>query len=199
MGTETIASAGHSIRGRELKMRSVKRFGIMAATMIIVVAAGNLSLTTAAGAPSAKREKTFNPKDLPTAVMAAFQKAYPGDSISGASKETKDSVVYYEIESKSGAAERSVLYLSDGTISAIEEGIPVSALPAAVSAGIAKHSPKGKVEKAERVTRGAKVEYEVKIIAGKGKTELVLDSTGTVLKTEKVSAKKDKEAGEDKD
>ena len=180
-------------------MRSVKRFGVMAATMIIVAAAGSFSLATAAGAPSAKKEKKLDQKDLPAAVKAAFQKAYPNDSVSGAGKETKDSVVYYEIESKSGATDRSILYLSDGTVSEIEEGIAVSALPVAVSAGIAKHSPKGKIEKAERVTRGANVEYEVKIVAGKGKTELVLDSAGTVLKTERASGKKDKEAGEDKD
>jgi hypothetical protein len=167
--------------------------------MIIVVAAGNFSLATAAGAPSVKKEKKLAQKELPAAVMAAFQKAYPGDSISGASKETKDSVVYYEIESKAGTSERSIVYLSDGTVSEIEEGVSVSALPAAVSAGIAKHTPKGKIEKAERVTRGASVEYEVKIIAGKAKTELVLDSTGTVLKTEKASGKKDKEAGQDED
>jgi hypothetical protein len=199
MSRESIVGAGHFTRGREYKMRSVNRFGVMAATMIIVVVAGNLDMATAAGTTSSKKEKKLDRKDLPVAVMAAFQKTYPNDSISGASKETKDSVVYYEVESKAGTAERSILYLSDGTVSEIEEGISVDSLPASVSAGIAKHNSRGKIEKAERVTRGANVEYEVMITAGKAKTELVLDNTGTVLKTEKVSGEKDKETGEDRD
>ena len=42
-----------------------------------------------------------------------------------------------------------------------------------------------KIKSAERLTRGASVEYEVVIRSGKSTFEVALDTSGNVLRTEK--------------
>ncbi|MCX6832109.1 MAG: hypothetical protein NT028_08250 [candidate division Zixibacteria bacterium] len=71
-------------------------------------------------------------------------------------------------------------------------------LPASVKATISTDYPQGKIKKAEKITRGTTTEFEIKVVTGKEKTEVVLDSAGKVIKTEKVGAKDEKDE-EDED
>ncbi len=116
----------------------------------------------------------------PEAVTAAFHKAYPEARILDVSKESKEGKVYYEIESQDKSVRRDLLYSADGTVFEMEEAIAVKDLPAKVSEGLRAKFPAGKVERAERITRGKTVEYELLVENGEKKIEVLFDSNGAV-------------------
>jgi hypothetical protein len=156
-----------------------------------------LFLSSNAGA----QEKKITKKDLPPAVLAAFQKAYPKAEIKGVSEEKgKDGKMEYEVESVEGKTGRDVAYLADGKVIEVEE---TCVLPDAVRKAIDQKYPKGKIEKAERIIKGTKVEYEAVVEVGEKKSEVVLDAAGKILKAEKMGEEEkgeaEKEAGEKKE
>ncbi len=129
----------------------------------------------------------------PEAVMTAFHKAYPKATIRDISKEIKDSTTYYEIESMDGAQRRDLLYRADGTVFEIEEAMKTADLPAKVTAALSEKFPTGKLHKAERITRGAVIEYEVLLENGEQNVEVLLDAGGTV-KSQAVAKDEDEKA-----
>lgn len=153
-----------------------------------------LGATILFAAATTAGEKKITKKELPGAVLTAFEKAYPKAAIQGLSKEEDDGKTFYEIESLDGKTRRDLLYLPDGTVAEIEETIAANALPDAVKATVGKEIPKGKILKAEKLTRAGVTEYEVVVSSGKAKHELVLDPTGKLLKKE---AKNEKEEEKD--
>jgi hypothetical protein len=148
-------------------------------------------------------EKKIAKKNLPAPVMAAFQKAYPKATIKGASTEAEEGKTYYEIESLDGKVKRDLLYLADGTVAEIEETVAPADLPPPVKAAVTDKYPKGKISKAEMVTRGAVVAYDVVVKSGKTTVEMSIDPAGKVLKEKKAAVKKEgkeeKEEKEEKD
>jgi hypothetical protein len=137
-------------------------------------------------------EKKITKKDLPIAVLAAFEKAYPRAVIRGLSKEEENGKTSYEIESIDGKTHRDLLYSPDGTTAEIEETLASNDLPDAVKATLAKEFPGGKILKAEKLTRASVTEYEVVISSGKVKRELVLDPAGALV-NQKVKNEKEGE------
>lgn len=123
----------------------------------------------------------------PEAVMKAFQKAYPNAEIRGISKESEGGKVYFEIESVDGKVRRDLLYLADGSVFEIEEGIATSDLPAQVTDSLKARYPKGEIQKAEKITRGSVVEYEVLLENEEENLEVVLDANGTIKSQASVS------------
>lgn len=143
-------------------------------------------------------EKKIARKDVPTAVMSAFQEAYPKAQIVGTNQETEDSTVYYEIESRDGKVKRDVLYKADGAVKEVEESITKAELPAAVKDAIAKEYPKGTIQQGEKTTRDNTVEYELIVKNGKDRIEIVLDASGKIIKTERITAKEKEDEKEEK-
>ncbi len=88
-------------------------------------------------------EEKITKKDLPRAVLSAFEKAYPKADIKGLSREEEGGSVFYEIESLDGKTSRDILYTSDGKPAEIEEAIAVKQLPAAVKATVQQRVPQG--------------------------------------------------------
>ncbi len=123
----------------------------------------------------------------PEAVMKAFQEAYPKAEVRGISKETEGGKVYFEIESIDGKVRRDLLYLSDGSVFEIEEGIAPSDLPAQVTDSLKARYPKGEIQKAEKITRSNVVEYEVLLENEEENLEVVIDSNGTIKSQASVS------------
>ncbi len=158
------------------------RTSMCALTIVAVCAA--FALAADKGKESGKEQK-LTKKDLPAAVLASFEKSYPKAEIKEVGKETKDSVTTFEIVSVDGKAKRTVAYLADGTLTEIEEVVSEKDLPDAAKQSLAKDYPKGKVEKIEKVTKGDVVTYEAKVVSGKEQTEVVFDSTGKLVKSEK--------------
>jgi hypothetical protein len=175
----------------------------MKTTRIITVcltALAGFSILFSASSVGAQ-EKKITQKDLPPAVLAAFEKTYPKAEIKGVSEEKgEDGKMEYEIESIEGKTARDVAYLADGKVIEIEE---TCVLPDAVRQALDQKYPKGKIVKAEKITRGSKVEYEAVVAAEGKKSEVVLDPAGKVLKVEKKSEEEEKgeagKASEEKD
>jgi hypothetical protein len=136
-------------------------------------------------------EQHLAKKDLPSAVMSAFQQQYPGAVIKASSKEIEDSTTYYEIDAVDGRTNRTVLYSENGKLTEIEEVISSKQLPDSARALIARDYPKGDIEGAEKVTKGNVMTYEVKIEYGKENIEAVFDSSGKIISSEKVINEKD--------
>jgi uncharacterized membrane protein YkoI len=124
-------------------------------------------------------------KELPETVKSAFQKSYPKAIIKSCSKEERNGKTVYEIESQDGKLRRDIIYSTDGIALEIEERIPPANLPDTVKRTIEKAYPKGKIKIAEKLTKGRTVEYEVVIRSGKNAFEVVLDTEGNILKTQK--------------
>jgi hypothetical protein len=139
---------------------------------------------------SGAQEKKIAKKDLPSAVLAAFEKAYPKAEIKGMSEEKgENGKMEYEIESVEGKTGRDVAYWADGKVIEIEE---TCVLPDAVRKALEQKYRGGKIGNAEKITRGSKVEYEAVVEAKGKKSEVVLDPAGTILKIEIKSNDEDK-------
>lgn len=124
-------------------------------------------------------------KDLPAPVLAAFQKAYPTAKLKACSSEQKDGKTCYELESKDGKTDRDLIYAADGSVMEIEEGLSAGSLPETVKKAVAEQYPKAAIKKAEKLTKGSEVSYEIVVKDGKKKMELVFDAEGKL----KVKAK----------
>jgi len=144
------------------------------------------------------QEKQISKKEVPSAVLKSFKKEYPKAHIKGLSTETEKGKSYFEIESIDGKVRRDLLYTPEGKVAEIEETITTSELPKESIESIQKKIPGGKIEKAERVTSGSKVTYELRVAGKKAIYEVVLDSTGKVVKAEKINKEND-ENDEDND
>ena len=131
------------------------------------------------------KDKKITKKQIPAAVLKAFQAAYPHAKIKGQSIETEKGNKFYEIESIDGKIGRDLLYTAEGKVYEIEEGVEATALPEAVKSTITKEYPKGKILKAEKVTHDTSVTYEISLKVGKKKTGITLDLQGNILKGDK--------------
>jgi hypothetical protein len=167
--------------------------------LVIILTFGLFSIVLAAdGKKEEGTEKKITKKELPSLVLTAFVKTYPGAKIMGTGMEIEDSTTYFEIESRDGKVKRDILYKADGTVKEIEEGVTKADLPTVIKEAIAKEYPNGKIRKGEKTTRDNVVKYELIVKNGKEKMEVVLDETGKIIKTEKITAKEKEEEKEEK-
>ncbi|MCE5252295.1 PepSY-like domain-containing protein [bacterium] len=134
-------------------------------------------------------------KDIPAAITSAFTTSYPNAVIKKVSKEKEDSRVLYEVESTNGEFSLDIVYSADGTALEIEEGIPQEDLTAPVKAAVQKAYPKGKITKAEKLTRGNRSGYEITVAVGKKVRALALDANGNALKSNEEDEKAEQEEG----
>ena len=118
----------------------------------------------------------------------------------GVGQEKENGTTYYEIESVDGKTKRDLLYTVDGKLAEIEEAISMKDLPPEVKGAFDKEFPKAKVEKAEKTIRDQDVTYELHVKVGKIKKEVVIDSTGKILKGKSETKNKgEKEDSDDDD
>lgn len=134
---------------------------------------------------SPAQEQSLKKKDVPKAILAAFQQSYPKATIKGYAKETDEGTVVYEIESMEGNIHRDVTYTADGTVATIEESLPYAELPEPVRNAVTKEYPKAKVSMCEKVTNGSTTQYELVVRSGKQKNELVYNADGSLVTKEK--------------
>ncbi len=134
---------------------------------------------------------------MPLAVQASFHKSYPAAKIKGASSGVENGKIAFEVESVDGTINRDLLYSEDGSVIEIEETIALKALPVDVSKALNSETGKGKVQKAEKLTRGETVQYESKISSGRDRREVVIDPSGKIVKTTKMKRKEKDEEEKD--
>ena len=138
------------------------------------------ALAAALALPATAKERPLSRAKVPPPVLAAFEKAYPKAKAMRFAEEKQDGKTCYEIESQDGAVRRDLLFSADGALLEVEETIPTSDLPATVRDAVAKQAPKATIKRAEKVTRGETVRFEVEL-SGTATKELVFDVNGTSL------------------
>ena len=136
--------------------------------------------TAKAAAPAAK---------LPPAILIAFQQAYPKATIKNVLKETAGGKTVYEVESVDKGLTRDLNYNPDGTVIDIEEEVAGADIPAAVSDAVKKMYPKATVTKAEKMTTGQVVTYEL-TLKGAPKPTVELTPDGKPVPAAKEPEKK---------
>lgn len=170
-------------------MKGIRRMAVVSIALLVLFA-----LSVEAGA----KEKKITKKDVPSAVISTFTKAYPKAEVKGYSTETENGKTYYEVESMHGKMSLDVSYLADGTATEIEEGVAAKDLPNPVMGAVKAKYPKGKIAKAEKKTADTIVTYEIKVKTGKTHARLEVDPAGKIIKESKGSAKKEGEEKNEK-
>lgn len=134
---------------------------------------------------SPAQEQSLKKRDVPKAVLAAFQQSYPRVTIKGYAKETDNGTVVYEVESVEGCIHRDVTYTADGSIVTTEESLAYTELPEPIRDAMTKEYPKAKISVCEKITKGLTTQFELIVQSGKRKNELVFNADGSLEKNEK--------------
>ncbi len=129
------------------------------------------------------QDQKIDLKKVPANVLSAFHKAYPAAEIKGTSIESEKGHSYYEIESVQGTQHIDLLLTRSGKIIEVEETIPENELPAPVMKTLQAKFKELKINKAERVTSGKKVTYELSIESNKKRHSVVLWPDGKIVKS----------------
>jgi hypothetical protein len=129
------------------------------------------------------KETKLKAGDVPAAVIAAVAKQYPSAQVSGWSKEVENGKITYEASVIDGSSKRDVVFAENGSLLAVEQAIPVSALPAAVRRAIRAKYPTASLRKVEKISQGTEVQYEV-ALAKASKKEVLLTPDGKIVKEE---------------
>ena len=128
------------------------------------------------------QEVKLKRKQVPRAVIAAFQSTYPQAIMRGFAREKENGKVYYEVESVEGTTTRDVLYNPDGIVAEVEESMAVGDLPPAASEALRAKYPAAVITKAEKIVRGDITEYEAHARVGKKRVSMEFDANGAPLK-----------------
>jgi len=136
--------------------------------------------------PVNAEEKELSKSQVPKAVIAAFEKAYPNAKGLEFEEETFEGKAGYEVEYKKNGMEHEFLYNADGALLQKEEEIDGESLPVPVAQAIKKAYPKAEIKEVEQIMKpdSTVAGYEVEIKAAGKEIELELDVNGNILKTE---------------
>ena len=111
-----------------------------------------------------EQERAVTAKEVPQAVLQAFNNAYPGAMIKEYAEEKEDGRTFYEVSCEFENRKIDVVYNPDGTLFATEEVIPPEALPDVIHQAIAKEFQQFSIELVEDVEEEGKQFYEVKLL-----------------------------------
>jgi len=132
-------------------------------------------------------------KNVPAAVISAFEKSFPTAKVKGYSREKEGDKISYEIECMVGSVHHDVSYNADGSLVVDEETIRVEESPEAVKKAIQTAYPQGKIQLAEKLTTGSEIKYEFIVKTGKKTQEVEFDASGKVVNTEDKTGKPEKD------
>ncbi|MGC8759507.1 MAG: PepSY-like domain-containing protein [Bryobacteraceae bacterium] len=144
-----------------------------------ILLAAPLTVAPAAG----QTEQKLKYQDLPLAVRTAFEKQFRGARILGVSSEVEGGGTVYEIECEWRTRHHDITFRPDGALVSTEETIPMSEVPAAVSAALRREFPGAEVTRAEKITEGGAVSYEFQL-KGANKREVKYSSDGRLIGSE---------------
>lgn len=152
---------------------------ILAVTVCLVLASAFVAapacLAQAGGAKTAAGS-------VPEPVLQAFRDAYPKAEITDMASRSDGDKVSYEIRSRDGGTARTVSYLADGTLVAVEEDVAAAELPAPVTAAVEAKYPGAKIVTAMRHMRDGDTTFLLKIVAGDRRLKAVFAADGTFLR-----------------
>jgi hypothetical protein len=148
-----------------------------------------------------EQEREVTAKEVPQAVLQAFNEAYPGATIKEYGEETGDGQKFYEISCEFEGRKIDASYKPDGTVAAIEEVIAVEQLPDIIHQAIAKEFQQFSIKLAEKTEKEGKTFFEVKLLNTKDqkKYELQFSDTGKLIEKEVKKSEEKEEAEEGKE
>jgi hypothetical protein len=142
-------------------------------------------------------DKKITKKDVPAAVLKAFEAAFPKVKVNEYLTESEGGKTFYEFETVEGTIKRDILYTPEGTLVEVEEVLTTETIPAEIAKAVTADIPKAKIVGGEKTTKGNDVTFELKIKSGKKTGKVVLSADGKIIKKEMKKAKKEKK--EDKE
>jgi len=132
--------------------------------------------------PASTQERKINRSDLPPAVEKTVAAEGQGATIRGFSEERENGQTFYEAELMVNGHSKDVLIDLKGAVVEVEEQIEIDSLHAAVRDGLQVKAGKGKLLKAESITKqGRLLAYEAKVVTDGKKSEVQVRPDGKPL------------------
>jgi len=161
------------------------------------------------------KEEAAAKVELPDAVVAAVNAAFPNAKIEKVKLEDENGVKVYEVELEQGETEIEIEIAPDGTIIEIETEIKMADVPEAAAKAIQAAAEGAKIEEVKKVEKRAEIKkvesgtaivalatpiitYEAELETGDQEGEIEVAADGAVVEALKWKAK-EKEEGEHKD
>jgi hypothetical protein len=134
-------------------------------------------------------EKKIQEAAVPKPVIAKVKQKYPNGKLLGFELETEGGKAAYEVKLSDDAKQLEVVLSPDGKILAEEEKIAIEAVPEKVRQALKATPQYGSwtVHHAERVIVDEQADapsYEIKVVKGTTRAELVFTPDGKLTKTE---------------
>jgi hypothetical protein len=145
------------------------------------------------------QDKKITKKDVPAAVLKAFEGAYPKAKVNNYGTEVEKGVTFYELETVEGKIKRDLLYNADGTLAELEEILTPAMVPDGIAKAIKAEFPKGKIVSGEKTTQGSVVTFDVVVANGKEKVSVHLNADGKIQKKTVMKSKKEKGEKDEKE
>ena len=175
---------------KETHMKTFLRFATIALVVILA-----MCVVSAANA----QDKKITKKDVPAAVLKAFETAYPKAKVNNFATEVEKGVKFYELETSEGKIKRDLLYKADGTLAELEEILTPAMVPDDIAKAVKTDFPKGKIVSGEKTTQGTSVTYDIVVVNGKEKINVNLNADGKIQKKTVMKSKKEKGEKEEKE
>lgn len=133
----------------------------------------------------ADADKKIKEAQLPAAVRATAQRETAGAMVKGYLTEVEHGVRVYEVETVVAGHTRDLQINADGTLTEVEEEVPLQQLSASVKAGLTAKAKDTRIIKVESLTKGGKlVAYEASTVKGSHHGEVQVGPDGRSLNHE---------------
>lgn len=120
----------------------------------------------------------------PAVVIDALKQAYPDGKLTRCVAETERGQKQFEAKVSRGKDRLEIDVSPAGVILLVEEPFAVADLPAAVARAFATRYPKAKPTRADKMTAGASVSYEIGFHTDAGRREATFTTEGTFVEEE---------------
>ena len=134
-------------------------------------------------------EKALTETQVPSAILKAFNQAYPKAILREYKEEIEDGQKFYEISFRKEGHKIDVLYSQDGVVIEISESISLEELPLAIQNELNKSFSKYEIEESEKISKDTDIFYEVELMVESDgefqKYEIVFSEDGRVVEEKK--------------
>jgi hypothetical protein len=146
---------------------------------LILAACGVVLVTAVVVFAQAPAAQTGASRDLPSTVIAAFDKAYPNATILTASQERQDGKIAFRVECMDKGRRRVLVYDLNGSVLEAAEQVDEKDLPQPVAAAVHTH-PRAVYVRGMKITRGLNVHYEL-LLRGTRKSTMIVRPDGSIV------------------
>ena len=109
-------------------------------------------------------EREITETEVPTAILEAFNKAYPKAIVREYHEEVEDGTKVHEISFRHEDRVISILYSHDGLVIALEESIRASELPSSIQDELDNKFDKYEIKETGKITKDANIFYKVELM-----------------------------------